>query len=79
MDCNILVIDDEPHIPESVSRALHGDGFTVFTANSGAEALAVLDRHPIDVVLSERDSRPMDRICFPRSPSCIHAPSVSHQ
>lgn len=56
MDCNILVIDDEPHIPESVSRALHGDGFTVFTANSGTEALAVLDRHPIDVVLSERDS-----------------------
>ena len=56
MDCNILVIDDEPFIPESISRALHGDGFTVFTAHNSAEALAMLDRHPIDVVMSERGS-----------------------
>lgn len=48
---NILAIDDEPNIRNVLSRALAMAGFTVETAGSGMEALALLEqatqqRHP---------------------------------
>jgi PAS domain S-box-containing protein len=56
---NILAIDDEPNIRNVLNRALTMVGFTVETAASGLEALALLERAgrerrpPYDLVFSD--------------------------
>src|ERR1700736_3523163 len=49
---SILVVDDEPHLVRAVRMYLELQGFTVFGAQSGEEALeAIRDRLPDLVVL----------------------------
>jgi DNA-binding response OmpR family regulator len=52
-DAVILVVDDEEAIRYSVSRILQKAGHQVVLASSGEEALDVLARQPIDVVLTD--------------------------
>ena len=47
----MLVVDDEPEIVELMRDFLEADGFAVVTARDGAEALAVVDRTPVDCLL----------------------------
>ncbi|MDR1764868.1 MAG: response regulator transcription factor [Lachnospiraceae bacterium] len=47
----ILAVDDEPHILEPVKAYLEKQGYGVFAASSGKEALALLGRGGIDLVL----------------------------
>lgn len=49
----ILIVDDEEEILHSLRGLLRME-FEVYTANSGSEALAILDRQPIQVVLSDQ-------------------------
>jgi len=49
----ILLVDDEPRITSSL-RALFRRNYNVHTANSGKEALAVLEKHSIDVLVSDQ-------------------------
>jgi DNA-binding NtrC family response regulator len=49
----ILVVDDEPEILFSL-RALLRREFEVYTAGSGAEALDVLQQHPVHVVMTDQ-------------------------
>jgi signal transduction histidine kinase len=51
--CRILVIEDETDTREFLRIALKERGAIVRAAGSGAEALAVLDREPVDLVLSD--------------------------
>lgn len=53
MQKTILLVDDEAAILRALNRLLRRAGFTVFTANSGQEALEVLQRENIQVVLSD--------------------------
>ncbi len=50
---NVLVVDDDPSLAELVSRMLEAGGahYHPVKALGGAEALAILRREPIDVVL----------------------------
>jgi DNA-binding response OmpR family regulator len=48
---NILVVDDEPKIIEVVSSFLKSRGYGVFCAENGKEALVVLDRENIALVI----------------------------
>ncbi len=48
---NILVIDDEPLMLQSIRIMLGGQGYDVVTACSGAEAVDCLGLGPIDLVL----------------------------
>jgi PAS domain S-box-containing protein len=41
----VLVVEDEPALRELTTRILTGAGYSVLVAGSGAEALAVLERH----------------------------------
>jgi two-component system response regulator AtoC len=50
---NCLVVDDEPRLRQALSRLLKSDGFTTFEAGSGEEALTILGREPIALVLSD--------------------------
>ena len=52
-ELNVLVVDDEPAIRQVLSAAISKAGYAVDTAASAAEALAKLDKQPVDVVLSD--------------------------
>jgi len=47
----ILVVDDEHLVREVTRLTLEGNGYTVLTANDGAEALALCAEHPRDLRL----------------------------
>lgn len=49
----ILLVDDEVHIIRVTSLWLRRHGYELFEAHNGAEALAVLDRHEVDLIISD--------------------------
>lgn len=60
----ILFVDDEPPILNSLKRLFRPSGYRVHIANSGAEALTVLRENPIDVVVSDMRMPEMDGAQF---------------
>ncbi|HRP95440.1 MAG TPA: response regulator [Rhodocyclaceae bacterium] len=50
----LLLVDDEPNILAALRRVLRRDGYEIHTANSGAEALEVLERQPVGVIVSDQ-------------------------
>jgi DNA-binding NtrC family response regulator len=50
---SILVVDDQPAVATTLADILEYKGFTVYPAFSGAEALRILDEHPIDILLTD--------------------------
>ena len=53
MTRKVLFVDDEPHVTESLKRALRKEPYEVLSANSAKEALEILGREPVDVVISD--------------------------
>jgi CheY-like chemotaxis protein len=49
----ILVVDDNPPMVESLAEVLKVKGFAVYTALCGAEALKVLEAHPVQIMLTD--------------------------
>ncbi len=49
----ILIVDDEPGIRLTLQEFLRDEGFEVETAQDSFEALALLDRHRFDVVVTD--------------------------
>jgi two-component system nitrogen regulation response regulator NtrX len=47
----VLVVDDEKNIRETVRDVLEDEGYTAFQAADGEEALRILARRPIDIML----------------------------
>jgi two-component system response regulator PilR (NtrC family) len=50
---SILLIDDEPNIIEVLEIIFQEDDMEVFKATSGSEALALLNQHKVDLVISD--------------------------
>ncbi|MCX7683429.1 MAG: response regulator transcription factor [Anaerolineae bacterium] len=50
---SILVVDDEPHLLESVRQVLDAAGYRVLTACDGVEALEILATQPVDLILAD--------------------------
>ena len=48
---NVLVVDDNQDVRDLVVLFLSADGFHVFSASNGEEALAILKSNPINLVL----------------------------
>ncbi len=48
---NILVADDQPNIRRLYEHTLEKNGYRVFSAENGEEALAVLEKEHIDIVI----------------------------
>lgn len=48
---SVLVVDDNQDVRDLVVLFLSADGFHVFSASNGEEALAILKSNPIDLVL----------------------------
>ena len=53
MSQNILLVDDEAGIIHAIRRMLRSESFNIFEANSGDEALAILERHDIHLMISD--------------------------
>ncbi len=53
MKFNILVVDDEKNIRQGLARALELDGYKVYTAEDGSEAMKTMVKAEIDLVISD--------------------------
>ena len=49
----ILVVDDNPGIADTLADILEMKGFSVHAAASGAEALEILRKQPVDILLTD--------------------------
>ncbi|MBW1835629.1 MAG: sigma-54-dependent Fis family transcriptional regulator [Deltaproteobacteria bacterium] len=58
----ILIVDDEKNYPPILSAVLKEEGFETFTANSGPEALQILENSDVDLVLTDMKMPVMDGI-----------------
>lgn len=62
----ILVVDDHPSVAITLTDILEARGFEVYSAFSGAEALKVLQAHPIDILLTDVRMPDMDGVTLYR-------------
>jgi DNA-binding NtrC family response regulator len=49
----VLFVDDDPSVTDAMRRSLRDEPYQVATAGSGDEALAVLRKGPVDVIVSD--------------------------
>lgn len=49
----ILLVDDEPHVLKALTRSLIDDGYEIYTAESGSDALDLASQHDFKVVISD--------------------------
>lgn len=49
----ILIVDDEPGIADALAMVLTEEGHTVLTARHGAEAVAMLTRGSVDLIVTD--------------------------
>jgi response regulator RpfG family c-di-GMP phosphodiesterase len=59
-DRRCLVVDDEPRLRQALVRLMQLDGFTCFECGSGDEALELLAREPVILVLTDMRMPRMD-------------------
>ena len=57
-----LVVDDEPRLRQVLMHLMRNDGFRCLEAQDGEEALAVLARHPVTLVMSDLRMPKLDGI-----------------
>ena len=50
---SVLIVDDQPEVATSLADILEIKGFKVYPAFSGAEALGILEKHAIDILLTD--------------------------
>ncbi len=55
-----LVVDDEPRLRQALVRLMQGAGYTCFEAGSAPDALSLLDREKLELVLSDMRMPGMD-------------------
>jgi response regulator RpfG family c-di-GMP phosphodiesterase len=58
----VLVVDDEFHLRDSIRIVLEKEGYDVFSAASGEEALAQMEAQPAQVVISDIKMPGMDGV-----------------
>lgn len=63
----LLLVDAESDILFALKRVFRHDGYTIVAANSATEALKVLSRHKIDVIISDQKMPGMSGIEFLRA------------
>ncbi|MEN6585543.1 MAG: HD domain-containing phosphohydrolase [Sulfuricella sp.] len=61
---SLLFVDDEPNILSALRRLFRPLGYKIFTAEGGAEGLALLEQEPVDLVVSDMRMPQMDGAQF---------------
>lgn len=72
----LLLVDDEPNVVSSLKRLFRRDGYTIFTANSGADGLALLAQEKVDVIISDQRMPNMTGVEFLREAKKRHPDTV---
>lgn len=57
---HVLIVEDDDSLRTALTRTLGKFDFSVSSASSGPEALSMLERRPVDVVVSDVQMTPMD-------------------
>ena len=57
---HLLLVDDDPGLLKLLGLRLTSEGYSVVTAESGAEGLRVLNREKVDLVISDLRMDEMD-------------------
>jgi len=60
----VLLVDDEPNVLSALTRALRGEHYHLLTATDGDQALALMDEHSVDVVISDSKMPGMDGVAL---------------
>ena len=60
----ILIVDDEEHVRDALANVLEREGYTTYQANCPTEALEILRRDPIKLVISDQNMPDMTGIEF---------------
>lgn len=63
----VLTVDDSASMRQMVSYTLRRGGYDVLEASDGVEALALLDRSPADVVITDQNMPNMDGLALTRA------------
>lgn len=63
-NATILLVDDEPNVTDGLKRALRREPYEILTAISGAAAQELLERHHVDVVVSDEQMPGMSGSVF---------------
>lgn len=61
---NILVVDDDLNLCSSLSHFLEGHGYTVYSAGDALQALDIMERHSIELIISDYLMPHLDGIRF---------------
>jgi CheY-like chemotaxis protein len=56
----VLVVEDTKELLEVIVSCLEGEGFFVYTASNGIEALTILETKSIDIVLTDLEMPKMN-------------------
>jgi len=72
----LLLVDDEPNVLSSLRRQLTGEAYDVLTATGGAEALALLEKEEVSLILSDMRMPGMDGIAFLRQAALLRPHAV---
>ena len=72
----ILLVDDEINIVSALKRTLRRDGYTILTANSGTEGLALLAEHEVGVIISDQRMPQMTGVEFLREVKILYPKTI---
>lgn len=59
-DTSVLIVEDDAHLREALLDTLSGESLNVLTADSGPQALDILNREDVGLVISDLQMEPMD-------------------
>ena len=55
MSHTVLLVDDEPHVLEGLTRVLRKEPYEILTANSAVEAAELLEDDDVDLIVSDEE------------------------
>jgi len=67
LPCNVLIVDDDPHVVLRITRLLKSGGYEVYSAGTGEEALRLLDSTVCQIVLTDWHMPDMDGLALCRN------------
>jgi DNA-binding NtrC family response regulator len=53
MEDSILIVDDEPNVISALTRVFIDEPYRIYSAGSASEAMEILKKHPVKVVISD--------------------------
>lgn len=68
----LLIVDDEKNVAQALKRVLRQEGYQVLMAHSGDEGLALLNSHPVKIVVSDYQIPGMSGLDFLRQVRLRH-------